>query len=153
PEADEKHLYVAGQKSPILCLDRRKGAIVWKFKAPQSCTGLFVANGMVYAGCLDKNLYALDALAGFVKWKFIAAAAIQCAPVANSEGVFYGSEDGYVYWLDAMKGTEKWKYKTGGAVRGVPMVYYDMRLEKDAEILVVSFDNFLYSFRIKNGSR
>jgi outer membrane protein assembly factor BamB len=46
---------------------------------------------------------------------------------------------------------EYWKYKTGGAIRGVPMFYKNERVNRIEDVFTSSFDNFLYSFKIKNG--
>jgi hypothetical protein len=114
-------------------------------------TSPWVYNKKVYVGCNDKTLYAIDTQAGFVKWKFNAAAEIQGSAIAGPEGVFFGSEDGMFYRLDPETGVQYWKYKTGAAIRGVPMFYKNERTDRIEDVFTSSFDNFLYSFKVKNG--
>jgi outer membrane protein assembly factor BamB len=78
---------------------------------------------------------------------------VKGSPIATGNFVFFGSDDTYFYCLHQETGQVLWKVKTGGAIRGVPMFYVD---EKDLvirEVLFVSFDNFLYDVKIKDGTR
>ena len=72
-----------------------------------------VAQGAVYFGSGDGNLYALDATTGDLKWKFKTGDVIHSSP-AYADGVLYvGSWDSYFYAVDAASGKEKWKFHGG----------------------------------------
>lgn len=72
-----------------------------------------VAEGAVFFGSGDGNVYALDAASGLLRWKFQTGDVVHASP-AYSEGVLYfGSWDSFFYALDAATGREKWRFKGG----------------------------------------
>jgi len=76
-----------------------------------------IDEGIVYFGCDNYFLYALDVETGKEIWKFRAG---DCAgnypPVVAGEFVFFGSYDGYLYMLKKKSGELVWRFKTGGKV-------------------------------------
>jgi len=72
-----------------------------------------VANGMVYFGSSDGNLYALDSRGGALKWKVTTQDIVHSSPAIADGTVFIGSWDSYLYAVDAQTGAEKWRFKTG----------------------------------------
>ena len=72
-----------------------------------------VANGVVYFGSGDGNVYALDAAGGQLKWKFQTGDVVHASPAVANGTIFIGSWDSYLYALDAATETQKWKFKTG----------------------------------------
>jgi len=106
-------------------------ALLWKYDTGADITSSpAVANGIVYIGVNDGNLYALDATTGDIKWKYLIdngdflknQLMIWPGPPAVVNGIVYAggmrspgesSEVDYlVYALDATTGGLKWKYKT-----------------------------------------
>jgi outer membrane protein assembly factor BamB len=72
-----------------------------------------LADGSVYFGSGDGNVYALDATAGTQKWKFATGNVVHASPAVAEGTVFIGSWDSNFYALDAATGKEKWRFKTG----------------------------------------
>lgn len=72
-----------------------------------------VADGVVYFGSGDGNVYALDAGSGKLKWKFQTGDVVHASPAISEGTLFIGSWDSYFYALDAITGKEKWRFKTG----------------------------------------
>lgn len=72
-----------------------------------------VADGAVYFGSGDTNVYALDAASGGLKWKFKTGDVVHASPAVSDGTVFVGSWDSYFYALDAASGKAKWRFKTG----------------------------------------
>lgn len=72
-----------------------------------------VANGAVYIGSGDTNIYALDAATGAIKWKFKTGDVVHSSPAISDGTLFAGSWDSYFYALDSATGKEKWRFKTG----------------------------------------
>ena len=72
-----------------------------------------VAQGTVYFGSGDGNLYALDATSGELRWKFPTGDVVHSSP-AYADGVLYfGSWDSFFYAVDAATGKEKWRFHGG----------------------------------------
>jgi len=71
-----------------------------------------VANGVVYVGSRDRNVYALDASTGALLWNYFANQGSSSPAVAN--GVVYVGTSypsgWYVYALDASTGALLWSY-------------------------------------------
>ena len=56
------------------------------------------ADGTVYVGSLDANLYALDGGTGEIKWKYATGDKMCTPPLVGPDGtVFIGSLDGWLY--------------------------------------------------------
>jgi outer membrane protein assembly factor BamB len=72
-----------------------------------------VANGTVYIGSGDQQVYALDAATGTLKWSFATGDVVHAAPALANNTVYIGSWDRNLYALDAATGKEKWRYTTG----------------------------------------
>jgi outer membrane protein assembly factor BamB len=131
-------VYFASYDSNFYALDAASGALKWKFAtkgekrfAAAHIHGLqpasermpdpfdfylsspAVANGIVYFGSGDGNVYALDAAAGTVKWTLQTGDVVHASPALAEGLLFIGSWDTYFYALDAATGAEKWRFKTG----------------------------------------
>jgi outer membrane protein assembly factor BamB len=72
-----------------------------------------VANGIVYFGSGDHNVYALDVATGTLKWKFKTGDVVHASPAVVNNVVYIGSWDRNMYALDATSGTRLWQYQTG----------------------------------------
>jgi outer membrane protein assembly factor BamB len=72
-----------------------------------------VANGVVYIGSGDQNVYALDATTGALRWTFATGDVVHASPAVASGVVYIGSWDRNVYAIDAVTGRERWRYTTG----------------------------------------
>jgi eukaryotic-like serine/threonine-protein kinase len=72
-----------------------------------------VANGKVFFGSGDGNVYAADAQTGVLQWKFATKDVVHSSPAVVGNTVYIGSWDSYLYALDAETGQEKWSFKSG----------------------------------------
>jgi outer membrane protein assembly factor BamB len=72
-----------------------------------------VANGKVYFGSGDGNVYAVDAESGVLQWKFPTKDVVHASPAFYNNTVYIGSWDSYLYAIDGETGQEKWSLKTG----------------------------------------
>ena len=63
------------------------------------------ADGTVYVGSYDNNVYALDGQSGQLKWKYITGGFVQSSPAIGADGTVYASSnDGKIYALDGQTG-------------------------------------------------
>jgi len=97
--------------------------LIWSFKCEDEVrSSPCVSNGMLFVGCYDTNLYALDAGRGEFRWKYATEGGISSSPTIWSDIVIFGSEDGAVYALDTRRGVLRWTFRTAKAVRSSPRV-------------------------------
>jgi outer membrane protein assembly factor BamB len=81
-----------------------------------------VSDGIVYAGSLDSNLYAIDQESGKEIWKFTAENWFWSAPIAVNGTIIAPCLDSKVYALDAKTGKLRNSYDVGGQVSSWPVI-------------------------------
>jgi outer membrane protein assembly factor BamB len=72
-----------------------------------------VADGKVYFGSGDGNVYAVDATTGLLQWKFPTQDVVHSSPAVVNRTVYIGSWDSRLYAIDSETGQEKWSFKAG----------------------------------------
>ncbi|MCS6839382.1 MAG: serine/threonine-protein kinase [Roseiflexus sp.] len=113
--------------------------LVWRFVCEDEVrSSPCVSNGMVFVGCYDTNLYAIDASRGEFRWKYATEGGISSSPAVWNDIVIVGSEDGAVYACDIRRGTLRWTFRTGKPVRSSPRVL-------DRVIFIGSDDQHFYA--------
>ena len=104
-----------------------------------------VANGIVYVGSEDHNLYALDAASGRKHWSYRTESSIggflRSSPTVVNGIVYVGSFDYNLYALDAASGRKHWSYQTGYYVASSPTVV-------NGVVYVGSDDHSLYAITL-----
>jgi eukaryotic-like serine/threonine-protein kinase len=70
-------------------------------------------DGILYFGCNDGNLRAVDAEDGSVRWSYSTACGICGEPAVDSNTVYFGGQDGFVYALDRFSGSKIWSAGLG----------------------------------------
>ncbi len=107
--------------------------------------GAVVALEMVYFGCSDGKVYALDAANGFKEWEFETGDKIWSTPAIKDGTIFIGSFDKKLYALDATSGNKKWEFEAGGGIACTPLI-------SDNTIYFGSFDRHVYAIDATTGS-
>jgi len=93
-------------------------SVKWRFETKgQVISSPAIADGTVFAGSTDGNLYAVDQASGAQRWAFATKARIASSPAVANGVVYFGSYDGTFYALDAKTGAVKWTFATGGERR------------------------------------
>jgi outer membrane protein assembly factor BamB len=138
PAVTAGRVYVGSFDGNFYALDAAGGALVWKFatEGERRFSGphlhgaqpaaevmpdpfdLFlsspvIADGRVYFGSGDGNVYALDATSGALAWKFHTGNVVHASPALAAGTLYVGSWDRNFYALDAATGKERWRFKTG----------------------------------------
>jgi outer membrane protein assembly factor BamB len=118
---------------------------LWRFKTENDLR-LFqvVANGVVYVGSGDGNLYAIDAVTGTEKWRFKTGDIIFSSPAVSNGIVYVGSNDNNLYAIDAVTGKEKWRFITATTVYSSPVVM-------DGIVYIGSGDNNIHALDAATG--
>lgn len=172
-------VYFGSFDSNFYAVDAASGQLKWKFKtagerryaathlhgaepAAETMPDPFdfylsspvVANGAVYFGSGDTNVYALDAATGNLKWKFKTGDVVHASPAISDGTLFVGSWDSFFYALDVATGKEKWRFKTGDD----PQIHNQVGIQSSAAIAdgVVYFgcrDSKFYSVDAATGKQ
>jgi outer membrane protein assembly factor BamB len=118
--------------------------VLWKFKTLREvASSPAYADGTVYVGSADHNLYALEARDGTLRWKFETKGSVASSPAVDNGRVFVGSVDGNFYAVDAQTGTRLWSFATRGERRfTAPGIHGAM---PRTEMMADPFDVFLSS--------
>ena len=97
--------------------------VVWQFKTGGPVrSSVTVAEGVVYVGSDDGNLYALDSRSGQPRWTFKTGGPVHSSAAAAGEMVYCRSDDGYLYALDSRDGQQRWRSKVGGPAASPPAI-------------------------------
>jgi len=138
PAVVDGALYVVSYDGKLHALDAHTGGVKWKFATGgerrfeakgihglqpknQTIADAFdvflsspvVAQGAVYFGSGDGNLYAIDTATGALRWKFPTGDVVHASPAYADGVLFFGSWDSYFYAVDAATGKEKWRFHGG----------------------------------------
>ena len=74
--------------------------------------GAAIVDGVVFAGSLGGNLYAVNLADGREKWRFHTELGFTASPAVRDGTVFVGDSDGRFHAIDAATGREKWHFDT-----------------------------------------
>ena len=90
-------VYEAADK--FYALDAHTGRPKWAYPVnSDSGSCAIAADGTVYVGSTDYNLYAIDGRSGKLRWTFKTGGNLDSSPAIGADGtVYFGSEDGYLY--------------------------------------------------------
>ncbi|HSP44498.1 MAG TPA: PQQ-binding-like beta-propeller repeat protein, partial [Chthoniobacterales bacterium] len=170
-------VYAGSYDGKFYALNAQTGAIKWKFGTegerrfeakglhglqPKNQTiadqfDIFlsspvIAQGAVFFGSGDGNLYALDALTGELKWKFKTGDVIHASPAYADGAIYVGSWDSYFYAVDAATGKEKWRFHGGED----PLIHNQVGFQSSAAVVdgvvyVGCRDSNLYALEAATG--
>jgi outer membrane protein assembly factor BamB/tRNA A-37 threonylcarbamoyl transferase component Bud32 len=139
-------LYFGCEDGSILAFDIR-GEMKWRQRARRAVTStpyFDAAEGILFVGSMDWNIYALDARSGWVVWRTRTNGPIISSPTMANGLVFIGSADKHLYALDARNGRVEWKYLTEGQVTSNPKF-------ANGAIYFGGIDEYLYSLDAETG--
>jgi hypothetical protein len=103
-----------------------------------------IADGLVYVGCLDGKLYAIDLATGKQRWQFATELGFSASAALRNACVYIGDSDGVFYCLDAKSGKSKWNFPTAAEINSSANFYKD-------NVLFGSQDGALYCLRADSG--
>ncbi len=154
-EAMKQALVAAAKKTGVLVAPQTAAILqprsdveaLWSFECEDEVRGSpIVHNGIVYVGCYDNNLYALDARNGKFLWKYATEGGIPTRPVAFEDMVFVASEDQRLHAVTATTGKLVWTYYTEGPIRSSPVLF-------EGHLFFGSDDHYLHVVNVTNGRR
>ena len=112
-----------GDYSPVAGSNVSNGKLVWNYTTGGDVwSSPAVANGTVYVGSDDHNVYAINATTGTKLWNYTTGGAVLSSPAVVNGVVYVGSNDTNIYAISATTGAKLWNYATGSAVFSSPAV-------------------------------
>ena len=118
---------------------------LWQFECEEEVrSSPRVGASLLYIGCYDHNLYALDASSGRFVWKFPSEGGISSTPLVTVDALYVGSEDNSLYALEPKSGNLLWRAVTRGPIRSSPRPHGDV-------IVIGSDDGCVYALRASDG--
>lgn len=123
--------------NPSLLWRHSTGNQIWSSPA--------VANGVVYIGSSDGNVYALNASTGTTVWTYATGGEVRSSPAVVAGTVYVGSMDNKVYALSASTGSLIWSFVTGNYTDSSPTVVGGV-------VYIGSLDGNVYALNAVNGS-
>ena len=105
-----------------------------------------VADGTVYVGSWDGDVYALNAADGNQKWAVNTNGLVRSSPAVGGDTVYVGSDDNTLYALDRADGSQRWTFNTGGNITAAPALSGDT-------VYVSSADNNIYAVNATDGTQ
>lgn len=124
--------------------------IKWEFKTKGAIIGSpAIANGTVFIGSSDGNMYAVEQGTGKQKWKFVTGGPIVSSPAIADGMVFFLGYDGGFYALDVGTGTRKWRFSTSLERRFEAKGLHGA--SPASQVMADPFDIFLSSPAVFNG--
>jgi len=111
--ADGKVYCTGGRFTGLTALDLNNGSVLWKnmlgsFAVPT------VVDGIIYAGTLGGEVWAINSNTGDIIWKYSIfgyGEPLSTPKVAN-ERVFFNNRDGWLFCVNATNAETLWKYET-----------------------------------------
>lgn len=103
-----------------------------------------IADGVLYIGSYDNNLYALNVEDGSFLWKFPTKGGIASTPCIFGDMILVGSEDSNLYAISRRTERQLWVCPTNGCIRSSPRIEY-------GHSFVGSDDGCLYTINIQSG--
>jgi outer membrane protein assembly factor BamB len=120
---------------------------VWSFRCEDELRGSpAFANGVIYIGAYDNNLYAITAAEGKLNWKYATDGGLPGWPAFHQDFIFIGSEDRRVHAISAKNGKMQWTYYTDAPVRSSPRI-------AEGHLFVGSDDGYLHAVNVMTSRR
>lgn len=120
---------------------------IWTFECEDEIRGTpLIADGMIYIGAYDHNVYAVNVADGEFIWKYACDGGVVSTPALYGSNVYFGSEDQRIHAVSAPTGRVNWTYFTEGPIRSSPVV-------QDRHVFIGSDDGHLHIVNANSGQR
>jgi outer membrane protein assembly factor BamB len=142
----ENNVLIVAAGETVSAVNRSDGNLIWSFETEGLLKrSAFQQDEVVFVGCWDTNLYALDQRSGDVLWMFDSGWGIETIPVIIGEKVIFGSHDQNVYALDRANGNVLWVFSCKAGIHSDPVIWQD-------SVVIGSDDGGLYRLNCGTGS-
>jgi len=120
---------------------------LWSFACEDEIRGTpLAAQGALYIGSYDNNLYALNAADGKFRWKYATDGGLPGRPAFYNDLLYVGSEDSRLHAISARTGRVAWTYYADRPFRSSPCL-------AEGHIFIGSDDGYLHAINAQTGRR
>ncbi len=125
--------------------DVMSGERIWKTDLQEHIhSSPAMSHNLIFFGCDDNFIYAVDQQDGKVIWKYRTDGAVIGSGAVLDTAFFIGSTDNFFYALNVKNGKLLWRFKTGGQILTGPAVL-------DSFVVFGSNDEKLYCLNSRTG--
>ena len=119
-------IFVASMDHFIYSFDATTGTLIWKTDMGAAVVGTpaVSSDGSLYVGTFGKQMIALDAATGRVRWRFDTQDWVWSGPTLNNNVLYFGDLSGNIYALN-VDGTKEWSNKEINPIVDTPAVSQD----------------------------
>jgi eukaryotic-like serine/threonine-protein kinase len=118
---------------------------LWTFKCEDDIRGTpILYQGMLFVGCYDNNMYAVNAVDGQFQWKYATEGGVVSRPAAYEGNIYVGSEDQRLHVVSMRSGKVVWTYYTDGKIRSSPRI-------AEGHVFLGSDDQYLHAVNLNTG--
>jgi outer membrane protein assembly factor BamB len=112
-------LVAIGTRDGVLRVLSEDGRLRWLFRASGPFEGApLIANGVVYAGCDDGRVYALDLASGNERWRYDTQEQVGTTPVLADGLILVATLQDTLFAIDAKTGAWRWHHRREGGASG-----------------------------------
>jgi len=133
------------------------GGVRWRFRTEGPVrSSPVVADGTVYVGSTDGNLYAIEASTGQERWRVDVGSPVSSSPAIASGLVIFVSADGVFHAVAADTGAPRWQFATGALLpwewgfEGWD-VYLASAAVQDESVVFGAGDGTVYALDVQSG--
>jgi len=143
-------IYVGSFDSKLHALNRQEyGSEAWAYETPDWVWGApAVADGAVYFGDLQGNVFAVDAESGSLLWQKTVTGPVQTSPVAEDNTVYFASqgdvsaENGQLTAFSTDGGAQLWQQAAPAFIYTTPVIVGDevvVALQGSPDLLLAGY--------------
>jgi len=126
---------------------------LWSFKIGHEVkSSPIIADGKVFIGSSDSNVYAIALADGTLEWKTQLDGPVEAPPLFVGGAIFVGSTAGTLHSLDAARGGPRWRFKAEEKIVGSAN-WVRSPDGKSVWILFGSYDNRIYAIDSTTGKK
>ncbi len=137
-------VYLASMDHTVYAFDAATGRQLWRSPDLGGAlvgTPAVGTDGSLFVGTFGKEMLALDATSGTVKWRFTTQDWVWSGPALADNVLYFGDLKGYFYALKAADGTSLWRIQPQNAIVDTPVV-------KDGKIYFTTESDTLFTLSL-----
>lgn len=120
-------VFVTSMDHFIYSFDAKVGTQIWKTDLGAAIVGTpaVSSDGSLYVGTFDKQMIALEAATGNIRWRYDTKDWIWSGPALDNKGLYFGDLAGNFYALNTADGTLLWTNQEKNPIVDTPLIAQD----------------------------